>query len=106
MTGFYPLYDGDEDQVDRIARISSVAFQRIIPRYRLSSSDTRDTGLGPTFYEVPVYRSGSTHAPNRTRAVAQDLQPGGAEAKTAPIPAALPPAPLYPWQGQRIDVMA
>ncbi|MFW5826842.1 MAG: hypothetical protein ACOCU4_02055 [Alkalispirochaeta sp.] len=72
MTGFYPLYDGDEDQVDRIAPISRIAFQRVIPRYRLSSSATRDTGLGPAFYDVPVYRGGpaatspSPHGVGRT----------------------------------------
>ncbi len=114
MTGFYPLYDGDEDQVDRIARISSVAFQRVIPRYRLSSSATRDSGLGPAFYDVPVYRSGGRPLPSVDRPPPQETHPGH-EAQEAQTSGGLSAsigtmdrgriAPLYPWQGHYVDLI-
>lgn len=114
MTGFYPLYDGDEDQVDRIARISSVAFQRVIPRYRLSSSATRDTGLGPAFYDVPVYRSGGRPSPSVNRPPAQEAHQVH-EAQEARASRGVPSnigtvdrgriAPLHPWQGQHVDLI-
>ena len=106
MTGFYPLYDGDEDQVDRVAPISSIAFQRVIPRYRLSSSATRDTGLGPAFYDIPVYRSAPAAPSQSTRGV---HRAGDSHRNLSPIaPLDSPPrrtAPLYPWQGGHVDML-
>jgi hypothetical protein len=46
-TNFYPAYDGANDQVDRITPVARIRFQRVLPRYRLSTSETRDLGLGP-----------------------------------------------------------
>jgi hypothetical protein len=54
MTNFYPRYNDANDQVDRISRIRPITFQRVIPRYRLSTSETRDAGTGPAFDEIPV----------------------------------------------------
>ena len=62
-TNFYPLYDGKNDQVDRVSSVRPVAFQIIIPRYRLSTSDTRDLGTGPGLEEIP-YRAAD---PNEMR---------------------------------------
>lgn len=53
QTNFYPRYGGANDQVDRVLPIQPVRFQPIIPRYRLSTSETRDTGLGPAFIVDP-----------------------------------------------------
>ena len=107
MTGFYPLYDGDEDQVDRVAPISSIAFQRVIPRYRLSSSATRDTGLGPAFYDIPVYRSGPAPTPRPPRDVSGLGGPHRGDSVSATLDSRhRQPAPLYPWQGQRVDILA
>ena len=48
-TNFYPRYGGANDQVDPISAVHPVYFQRVIPRYRLSTSETRDLGVGPVF---------------------------------------------------------
>lgn len=50
-TNFYPLYGEGRDIVTPVSGIAPTLFQEIIPRYRLSSSDTRDLGVGPTFLE-------------------------------------------------------
>lgn len=52
-TNFYPQYlDGQRDRVTPIAPVQPTEFQRVEPRYQLSMSETRDTGLGPFFLEV------------------------------------------------------
>jgi hypothetical protein len=51
LTNFYPLYGDANDQVDRVTAVNRTLFQRVIPRYELSTSDTRDSGLGPEFIE-------------------------------------------------------
>jgi|TARA_B100001093_G_scaffold491446_1_gene531497 hypothetical protein len=52
-TNFYPQYlDGARDRVTPIAPVQPNEFQRVEPRYQLSMSETRDTGLGPMFLEV------------------------------------------------------
>lgn len=53
LTNFYPLYNGANDQVDAVVRVQPVQFQRIFPRYELSTSETRDLGLGPMFADIP-----------------------------------------------------
>jgi len=54
---FYPLYDGANDQVDAVLPIRPVLFQKVLPRYRLSTSETRDQGVGPLFTEVSTNRA-------------------------------------------------
>ena len=52
-TNFYPQYlDGARDRVTPIAPVQPNEFQRVEPRYQLSMSETRGTGLGPMFLEV------------------------------------------------------
>lgn len=70
LTNFYPTYDSANDQVDRIVPVRRAFFQPVVPRYRLSMSETRDQGLGPRFLDANV------SAPTRTR-------PNGAERRTA-----------------------
>ena len=111
QTGFYPLYDGDNDQVDPVGPVRRARFQRIIPRYRLSASETNDTGLGPPFYAVPVYSPAKREEGSRqldevgsapgargnrlTRSV-----PGNSGTAAAPMPAP------EPWRGTQIDLYA
>lgn len=61
-TNFYPLYDSDDDRVEAIQPISGVLFQRVLPHYEISSTETRDSGLGPVFDAepqiLPVERNG------------------------------------------------
>jgi hypothetical protein len=83
LTNFYPRYGEDNDQVDRITGIYPVSFQRIVPRYRLSTSETRDLGTGPAFDVVP---SGSSVA-----------RPVRQEARKRFLP---------PWKGRNIDLLA
>ncbi len=56
VTNFYPQYSADEgvrrDLVSPIAPVQPTEFQRVEPRYQLSMSETRDTGLGPMFLET------------------------------------------------------
>ena len=47
-TNFYPGGDGERGGIDPIAPIGRVRFQRIIPRYELSTAETRESGLGPS----------------------------------------------------------
>jgi hypothetical protein len=54
LTNFYPEYDGANDQVDPVLPVRSARFQRVVPRYRLSTSETRDQGTGPAFISVPL----------------------------------------------------
>jgi len=56
-TNFYPMYDFDRDQVNPVSSIRSIKLQRVIPRYELSTSDTRDEGVGPV-YEINPAASG------------------------------------------------
>ena len=106
QTGFYPLYDPQNDQVDRIAPVGRARFQRIIPRYRLSSSETNDTGLGPAFYSTPVYQPPS-HSP--VGAVPARPAATGAlasNALSAPAGGYLAPAPLAEGTGTLVDLFA
>lgn len=100
MSGFYPLYDGANDQVDPVAPVARAAFQQIIPRYELSSSETRDTGLGPAFYEVPVW------GPRATERNDGDLPARQTRQAVAAAAARRSPAPLHHWQGTMVDLYA
>ena len=60
-TNFYPQYtDNDRDRVEPISAIRQAQFQKVIPRYVLSASETRDQGVGPMMedvrYRLPAYR--------------------------------------------------
>ena len=74
-TNFYPLYDEGNDQVDRVSKVVPVGFQKIIPRYRLSTSDTRDLGTGPRLEEVAHTYFTSPAARNSTPEKAKGDQP-------------------------------
>jgi hypothetical protein len=52
-TRFYPQYTGGLDYVSYVSPVERVAFQKVLPRYMLSTSQTRDTGLGPLFERIP-----------------------------------------------------
>lgn len=81
-TNFYPMYGAPNDQVDPVLEIHPIYFQRVIPRYRISTSETRDLGVGPTF----------------DAAVPRLYYP-----RIKPRPH-LEPLPL--WKGRQIDVLA
>lgn len=53
-TNFYPSYDSDNDQVDPVSSISKTFFQPIIPNYEISTSETRDQGLGPALEMIDL----------------------------------------------------
>ena len=88
MTNFYPLYDGDNDQVDSVSAVKGVAFQKVIPRYRLSTSETRDQGTGPAFEEIST-----SGLPVMVRGTNQSYRMSN-------------PAPLDLFQGNKIDLFA
>lgn len=100
LTNFYPTYDGANDQVDPVLPVRRAIFQRVIPRYRLSTSETRDEGLGPAFVEMS-YPGG----PGRPR---------GSEGLQFPVPGTPGesssfnprPAPLKPGTGTLVDIYA
>ena len=81
-TNFYPRYGAANDQVDPVLGVYPIYFQRVIPRYRLSTSETRDLGVGPIFdASVTVVRP-YTMKPVRYL------------------------EPLPSWKGQHIDLLA
>jgi hypothetical protein len=41
------------DYVSYVSPVERVAFQKVLPRYMLSTSQTRDTGLGPLLERIP-----------------------------------------------------
>lgn len=93
LTNFYPGYDGANDQVDRITPLFPVAFQRVIPRYRLSTSETRDLGTGPGFIYAPGPVDSTT--PRRPLQSESGAPAGGYRQ-----------APLESYKGTRIDFLA
>jgi hypothetical protein len=82
QTNFYPRYGAANDQVDAVLEVHPIYFQRVIPRYRISTSETRDLGVGPAF-DAAVFR------------------PRYPVTKAKPH---LEPLPF--WKGRRIDVLA
>lgn len=94
LTNFYPTYDGANDQVDPVLAVRRPIFQRIIPRYRLSASETRDEGLGPAFVE-------SAYLP--ASAGLRSPAPGTSGKSVSPRPQ---PAPLEPGTGSLVDIYA
>jgi len=53
-THFYPNYDDGNDQVDPITPIRRTAFQKVLPYYEISTSETRDEGYGPAMDGVQI----------------------------------------------------
>ena len=52
-TNFYPTYvEGNLDKVTPTSATFKTDFQKVIPRYDLSMTQTRDKGTGPTFLET------------------------------------------------------
>jgi hypothetical protein len=51
-TRFYPQYTSGLDYVSYVSPVEPVAFQKVLPRYMLSTSQTRDAGLGPSLERV------------------------------------------------------
>jgi hypothetical protein len=94
LTNFYPAYDGANDQVDPVLPVRKTIFQRVIPRYRLSTSETRDEGLGPAFVESAYLR-----APAGRESSAS----GSSGKSVSPKPQ---PAPLKPGTGSLVDIYA
>jgi hypothetical protein len=106
LTNFYPLYGAANDQVDAVLRVQPVQFQRIIPRYRLSTSETRDQGLGPMFAGIPETPAQSF---GRTAALAGDAgspESGRRAARAEAETARNRPAVREPWLGGQIDLYA
>ena len=103
MTNFYPLYDGDNDQVDSVSAVKGAAFQTVVPRYRLSTSETRDQGTGPAFEEISALSM-----PVVTRVNGSVSQAEGQESLSRePVGrASIERAPLDMFQGNRIDLFA
>ncbi|MGK5092217.1 hypothetical protein WDW89_09450 [Deltaproteobacteria bacterium TL4] len=60
-TNFYPLYGEGRDVVEPVLPVHRTNFQEIVPRYRLSSTETRDQGVGPVFDEVAYRPSTNFH---------------------------------------------
>ncbi len=100
LTNFYPRYDGANDQVDPVSAVRSVRFQRVEPRYRLSTSETRDQGTGPAFIE-------SSYTPMTMVRGTEESNRRPAENAAVRSPARPPaPAPLPPDAGTLIDLFA
>jgi hypothetical protein len=101
-TNFYPLYNGANDQVDPVLRVQRVQFQRVLPRYRLSTSETRDQGVGPMFTEVPSIQFGRYQETEMSR----DTGGGSATAAVSTVTPRGRAAGLEPWKGSRVDLYA
>jgi len=87
------------DQVDPVLKVQPVQFQRVLPRYRLSTSETRDLGVGPMFTEVPslsVGKDRESGVSDVSREVfevpAKQVEPRAAD--------------LESWKGSRVDLFA
>jgi hypothetical protein len=114
LTNFYPTYGDANDQVDRVLPVRRTLFQRVIPRYRLSTSETRDQGLGPAFIEAGYFYEGAHRADRAPGAAGgaaavrgATTAAGGAIAGAATAGARTPtPAPLSPGTGTSIDLFA
>ena len=63
-TQFYPGGEGERAELGPIAGVGPVRLQRIIPRYELSTAETRESGLGPQL-ELPPQRRSPQRASER-----------------------------------------
>ena len=109
LTNFYPLYGGANDQVDPVLPVRRVFFQRVIPRYRLSTSETRDEGLGPDFVYAPV-RSQAPRMQAREAVGHGDMSDSRGNTRGAIRATSmlyrldmLPPKPDAPWLGGNVN---
>ena len=76
-TNFYPKYlDGNLDQVTPTAATYSTEFQKIIPRYNLSMSETRNYGTGPTFLETEYQPPAENQDPEKKSVESPQKPPG------------------------------
>jgi hypothetical protein len=95
-TNFYPRYGSADDQVDPVIAVVPVRFQRTEPRYRLSTSETRNQGVGPAFIEVPSAPGAGEFAGSAAST--------GIERRAAATVAS--PHLLEPWKGRQVDLYA
>ena len=51
-TRFYPQYTSGLDYVSYVSPVERVAFQKVLPRYMLSTSQSRDTGLSVSLESI------------------------------------------------------
>lgn len=64
-SNFYPSYlDGNQDKVTPTSATYKTEFQKVIPRYDLSMTETRDKGTGPTFLET-AYQTQDNSLPKK-----------------------------------------
>lgn len=106
LTNFYPTYGDANDQVDRVTPVRRAIFQRVIPRYRLSTSETRDQGLGPAFIDAPYLLEEPGRGPATAAAGGSGRtmpEAGGGYPPPMGTPA---PAPLSPGTGTLVDLFA
>ncbi|MFP4508663.1 MAG: hypothetical protein ACLFNQ_00890 [Spirochaetaceae bacterium] len=75
VSNFYPGYGDGDGRLDRIEPIAAVSMQRILPRYDLSSSRTRTSGLGPALIEGPGFAPAAVHGGTRARGGTGDKDP-------------------------------
>lgn len=52
VTDFYPQYGEGRDAVTAVSAVRGTQFQRVYARYNLSTTETRDSGMGPMFDET------------------------------------------------------
>jgi hypothetical protein len=101
-TNFYPLYGGANDQVDPVSRVQPVLFQGVIPSYRLSTSETRDLGVGPMFKEGPSASSPGIREMENSGDSQSVLHNPGVSTPEPTVRA----AELEPWKGSQVDLFA
>jgi len=106
LTNFYPLYGAANDQVDRVLRVQPVQFQRVIPRYWLSTSETRDQGLGPMFAGIPETPALPPTRPAVAGGATDSWAEGRRDAAATAGTARSLLAVREPWLGARVDTFA
>ena len=79
VTMFYPQYGEGRDRVTPVSAVRSSPFQEVIARYNLSSTSTRDEGVGPMFEETVYDRP-------KTRPVTKDQISAKEKEKKASTP--------------------
>ncbi len=79
ISNFYPGYGDSDGRLERIEPISAVSMQRILPRYDLSTSRTRTTGLGPALIETPVFFQNRVNTERRAAEDPDDMHTGADE---------------------------
>lgn len=117
-TNFYPTYDGANDQVDRVTPVRRAFFQRVIPRYQISTSETRDEGVGPAFFDSgttrplrerrpdsPRPRGSAAGVDANTRPAGGAIDASGAAGASNAVPTYISGRPPLPeGVGTRVDI--